>query len=433
MSLLKDNQAGLIDELIEKVADDEHVNAVTLADNVAKGRVVIIKNATGPGSVPLGVGLDLRTKINANIGTSESTSSLTEELEKLNTAIAAGADAVMDLSTGTGLYDVLEAIMAKSTVSVGTVPVYGAAVTAIDKRGSIVDMTEEDLFGAVEEHCRRGVGFITVHCGVTLAAISALMKHKRVTDVVSRGGALLTGWMLHNERENPLYEKYDRLLDIGKQYDTVLSLGDGLRPGCLADATDEAQLTELRTLGELARRAREVGVQAMIEGPGHVPIHQIEQNVRLEKELCDGAPFYVLGPLVTDVAPGYDEITAAIGGAIAGAAGADFLCYVTPREHLGLPDKADVQRGVMASRIAAHAADLVKGVPGAADWDLAMSKARKNLDWEAQINLAIDPDRARRLHEERTDLAGGACTMCGRLCAMKVVAEYLGSPLAEKC
>lgn len=433
MSLLRDSQTGLIDELIEKVAGDEHVDAVTLADNVAKGRVVIIKNGAGPGSAPLGVGLGLRTKVNANIGTSESTSSPGEELEKLNTAIAAGADAVMDLSTGTDLYDVLDAIMAESTVAIGTVPVYGAAVKAIDKQGSIVDMTEDDLFGAVEEHCRRGVGFITVHCGVTLAAISALIKHKRVTDVVSRGGALLTGWMLHNERENPLYEKYDRLLDIAKRYDTVLSLGDGLRPGCLADATDEAQLTELKTLGELARRAREAGIQAMIEGPGHVPIHQVEQNVRLEKELCDGAPFYVLGPLVTDIAPGYDEITAAIGGAIAGAAGADFLCYVTPREHLGLPDKADVQRGVMASRIAAHAADVVKGVPGAADWDLAMSKARKNLDWEAQINLAIDPDRARRLHEERTDLAGGACTMCGRLCAMKVVAEYLGSPLAEKC
>jgi phosphomethylpyrimidine synthase len=433
MSLLEELKVGNITEDVSKVAAAEQVDAVGLAADIAAGKTVICKSRRRPRLTPLGVGRGLRTKVNANIGTSDTLSSIDEELEKLDIATLAGADAVMDLSTGGDIYGTLDKILARSTVAIGTVPIYGAAVAAIDRRGSIVDMKDDDLFEAVEEHCRRGADFITVHCGVTRAAVAALSTERRVTDVVSRGGALLTGWMLHNDRENPLYENYDRLLAIAKEHETVLSLGDGMRPGCTADATDLAQLTELRTLGELARRAREAGVQAMIEGPGHVPLDQVEENIRLEKEICDGAPFYVLGPLVTDIAPGYDEITAAIGGAIAAAAGADFLCYVTPREHLGLPTAADVHRGVIASRIAAHAADLVKGVPGAAEWDLQMARARKALDWEGQIALSIDPPHAAAMRDERILKSGETCTMCGKLCAMKVVGEYLGSPDGETC
>lgn len=433
MSLLEDLRKGIISPVIIEAAETENVSPELLAEDVAAGKTVVCKSLMRPNLRPLAVGRGLRTKVNANIGTSDAFTSMDEELIKMETAVAAGADALMDLSTGGDIYGILDAIIKKCPVAVGTVPVYGATVAAIEKRGSIVDMTSEDLFEAVEEHCRRGADFITVHCGVNREAVAALSSHRRVTDVVSRGGALLTGWILHNDKENPLYAEYDRLLAIAKKYDTVLSLGDGMRPGCTADATDEAQLTELRTLGELAKRAKAEGVQAMIEGPGHVPLNQVEENIRLEKEICDGAPFYVLGPLVTDIAPGYDEITAAIGGAIAGAAGADFLCYVTPREHLGLPTIEDVHRGVIASRIAAHAADLAKGIPGAAEWDLKMAKARKALDWEGQIALSIDPPKAAAMRDERAPAYGETCTMCGKLCAMKVVGEYLDSPINEPC
>ncbi len=433
MSLLNDLRKGIARKEIAAVAAMENLEERRLVEDVINGRTVVIKSASRPDQTPLGVGLRLRTKVNANIGTSDALRSAEEEMLKLDAAVNAGADAVMDLSTGGDIYGILGAIIERSPVIVGTVPVYGAAVAAIDKRGSIVDMTKDDLFEAVEKHCRMGADFITVHCGINRESVGALAKDRRVTDVVSRGGALLTGWILHNDRENPLFEEFDRLLDIALRYDTVLSLGDGMRPGCIADATDSAQLTELRILGELASRARQAGVQAMIEGPGHVPLDQVERNVRLEKEYCDGAPFYVLGPLVTDIAPGYDEITAGIGGAIAAAAGADFLCYVTPREHLGLPDISDVHRGVIASRIAAHAGDIVKGVVGAAEWDLSMAKARKALDWDAQIALSIDPERAAAMREERGVVDGEACSMCGRLCAMKVVGEYLGSPISEGC
>jgi phosphomethylpyrimidine synthase len=433
MSLLDDLGKGIPREETAMVAAKEKLEEDRLIADVLRGSTVVIKSRMRPDVNPLGVGKGLKTKVNANIGTSDELHSLDDEINKLDVAIAAGADAVMDLSTGGDIYKVLASIIERSPVAVGTVPVYGAAVAAIKNRGSIVDMTDEDLFEAVERHCRLGADFITVHCGINRESVSALTRERRVADVVSRGGALLTGWILHNDKENPLYEQYDRLLEIAARYDTVLSLGDGMRPGCLADATDAAQLTELKILGDLARQAREAGVQSMIEGPGHIPLDQVEKNVRLEKEFCDGAPFYVLGPLVTDIAPGYDELTAGIGGAIAAAAGADFLCYVTPREHLGLPDAADVHRGVIACRIAAHAGDIVKNVPGASDWDLNMAKARKALDWEAQINLAIDPPRAAEMRLERGQTSGETCTMCGKLCAMKVVGEYLGSPITEKC
>jgi phosphomethylpyrimidine synthase len=315
--------------------------------------------------------------------------------------------------------------MRGSTVPVGTVPIYQAGIEAIDNRGAIVNMTVDEIFAVIEEHAKDGVDFMTVHCGVTQESLARLKKQSRKTDIVSRGGAFLIGWMLHNGQENPLYQYYDRLLDLALQYDFTLSLGDGLRPGCLADATDRAQIQELIILGELVERGREAGVQAMVEGPGHLPLDQIATNVQLEKSLCRGAPFYVLGPLVTDIGAGYDHITAAIGGAIAAAAGADFLCYVTPTEHLSLPGIQDVKEGVIASRIAAHAGDIVKGVQGAKEWDEHMSRARKALDWKTQAELSLDRELSRRIHANIP--AGGAtCSMCGKYCAMAIVEKYLG-------
>jgi phosphomethylpyrimidine synthase len=292
-------------------------------------------------------------------------------------------------------------------------------------------MTVDDLFAGIEEHIHDGVDFITVHCGVTRATIDRLKQQGRVADVVSRGGAFLIGWMLHNEQENPLYEYYDRLLELVREFDVTLSLGDGLRPGSLADATDRAQVEELLTPGELVERTWQAGVQAMVEGPGHLPLNQIEANVQLEKTICKGAPFYVLGPLVTDIAAGYDHITGAIGGAIAAAAGTDFLCHVTPAEHLSLPDFEDVRQGVIASRIAAHAGDIVKGVKDAEQWDRQMSVARKKLDWEEQARLSLNPERSRRVHRQHATTSS-ACSMCGEFCAMKLVEGYLGVT-AAKC
>jgi len=321
--------------------------------------------------------------------------------------------------------------MAHSPVAVGTVPIYQAAVEAIDKYGAIVDMTPDDLFRVIEENARDGVDFMTVHCGITMVVVERLKRQRRVTDVVSRGGTFLIGWMLHNGKENPLYEHYDRLLDLARAYDFTLSLGDGLRPGSLADATDRPQIEELITLGELVERAWQAGVQVMVEGPGHIPLDQIETNMRLQKTLCKGAPFYVLGPLVTDIGAGYDHITSAIGGALGAIYGADYLCYVTPSEHLGLPDADDVRLGVIASRIAGHAADIVKGVKGAAEWDLEMARARKSLDWEKQARLSLDPKRAFAVRSRHAPL-GKACSMCGKYCAMDLMEKYLGIT-AEKC
>jgi phosphomethylpyrimidine synthase len=287
-------------------------------------------------------------------------------------------------------------------------------------------MTADDMFQVVEEQAQDGVDFMTIHCGVTWEAVHRLRQEGRVGDVVSRGGSFMIGWMIHHERENPFYAGYDRLLEIARRYDVTLSLGDGFRPGCLADATDRSQIQELIIMGELVDRARAAGVQAMIEGPGHVPYDQIQANMQLQKRLCHGAPFYVLGPVVTDVAPGYDHITAAIGGTLAATAGADFLCYVTPAEHLGLPDREEVREGVVTARIAAHAADLAKGIPGAWEWDLAMAKARRELDWKKQIALAIDPVKARQLRAAKNSAEEETCTMCGEYCAVKIVCEALG-------
>ena len=418
-------KTGAISPQMKAVANQEGLDAECIRQGVIAGTIVIPGNVNHTNLIPCGIGQGLRTKVNANIGTSSDYGNIDTELGKLRVAIDNGADAVMDLSTGGDISAIRQAIVTASSVAIGTVPIYQAGIEAINKYSAIVKMTADSIFTVIEEHCRDGVDFITVHCGVTQSAIARLKQQTRVADVVSRGGAFLIGWMLYNERENPLYEQYDRLLELVKAYDVTLSLGDGMRPGSLADATDRPQLEELLTLGELVERAREAGVQAMVEGPGHLPLNQIETNVLLEKTICKGAPFYVLGPLVTDIGAGYDHITGAIGGAIAAAAGADFLCYVTPAEHLALPDLEDVRQGVIASRIAAHAGDIIKGVKGAAEWDRKMSIARKKLDWVEQARLSLDPERSHQVHSERAP-AGTACSMCGPYCAMALMEQYLG-------
>jgi len=415
---------------IEHVAKSEEATTDTIQQYVAEGKIVIPANINHANLTPCGIGKGLKVKINANIGTSSDYGNLNSELEKLRIAIEFGADAVMDLSTGGDITAIRQTIITASTVPIGTVPIYQAGIQAIEKHGAIVHMTVDELFSTIEQQAREGVDFMTVHSGITQASISRLKRQQRVTNVVSRGGAFIIGWMLYNNKENPLYEQYDRLLDLAREFDITLSLGDGMRPGSLADATDRAQIEELITLGELVDRARDADVQVIVEGPGHIPINQIAANIQLEKSLCHEAPFYVLGPLVTDIAAGYDHITAAIGGAIAATAGADFLCYVTPAEHLSLPDVEDVKIGVIASRIAAHAADVAKGTKNANEWDRKMSTARSNLDWETQSKLSLDPRRAKEMHTKYTS-AGPACSMCGDYCAMALVKEYLGISAAR--
>jgi phosphomethylpyrimidine synthase len=404
----------------------EGVPEEVIRQGLAEGTTVITQNVKHRNIPPLAIGKGLRTKVNANVGTSGDHNNIEEELEKVRAAIEAGADTIMDLSTGQGIDETRKAVMKASTVPVGTVPIYQAAVEMPRKKNRpMVEMTADDLFEVIERHGQDGVDFITVHCGVTQNSVGRIKKEGRLIGVVSRGGAILVEWMDYNKKENPLFEEYDRLLEIAKAYDMTLSLGDGLRPGCLADATDRGQIQELILLGELTERAWAKGVQVMIEGPGHVPLDQIEANVLLQKRLCHGAPFYVLGPLVTDIAPGYDHITGAIGGAIAARAGADFLCYVTPSEHLRLPSVEDVREGVIASRIAGHAADIARGLKGSMEMDCRMARARKSLDWKEQIRLSIDPRRAQKLRESSMPRESDVCTMCGELCAIKKSSKVL--------
>ncbi len=431
MTQLEQARKGIMTPEMRMVAETEGVGPDALLTGIAAGEIVIPYNPVRKRRAA-GIGKGLATKVNANIGTSEAYHDIEKELVKLDIAVKAGADAVMDLSTGGDINLSRRRILERSPVMVGTVPIYQATVEAMESQGSMLAMTVDDLFGVIEHHAREGVDFITVHCGLTREAIARLSQEGRVTDIVSRGGSFLTGWILHHDKDNPLYTEYDRLLEIARKYDVTLSLGDGLRPGCLADATDRAQIQELIVLGELVQRAWEQGVQVMVEGPGHVPMDQIEANVLLQKRLCHGAPFYVLGPLVSDIAPGYDHITSAIGGAIAAAAGADFLCYVTPAEHLGLPDAGDVKEGVVAAKIAAHAADIVKNVKGARERDRKMAEARKALDWKAQIALSIDPEKSLKYRGAKNEETEAACTMCGKYCAMRIVSQYLGTP-ARTC
>ncbi len=425
MTQLELAKKGILSSQMQQVAQHENVPEETVLQHVAEGKIVIPANMNHANLVPCGIGKELTIKVNANIGVSSDYGTIDSELEKLRVAVQFGANAIMDLSTGGNISAIRRAIIAASTVPVGTVPIYQIGIESIEQHGAIVNMTIDNLFAVIEQQAQDGVDFMTLHCGVTQAAIARLKQQGRLTDVVSRGGAFIIGWMLYHNKENPLYEHYDRLLDLARQFDTTLSLGDGMRPGSLADATDRAQIEELIVLGELVDRAREAGVQVMVEGPGHVPLNQIVTNVQLEKSLCHEAPFYVLGPLVTDIGAGYDHITGAIGGALAGLAGADFLCYVTPAEHLSLPDIDDVKQGVIASRIAAHAADVAKGISHTSDWDKKMSAARKKLDWASQAELSLDPERVRQMHNKYAT-RGPACSMCGDYCAMALVEKYLG-------
>jgi phosphomethylpyrimidine synthase len=424
MTQIEAARKGQPTDAMRAAAEHDHVPVEAIVEGVANGTIVVPKNTDHAFSRVIGVGKGLRTKTNANIGTSSDVCDLGFELQKLAICKKAGVDTVMDLSTGGDLKAIRKAILDACDMPLGTVPIYQAAVELVAQGRELSTMTPDELFGAVEAHCAEGVDFITVHCGVNRAAVEALRREGRLLDVVSRGGAILTDWILTNDAENPLYADYERLLEIARRYDVTLSLGDGMRPGCLADATDRAQVTELVTLGELQQRALEAGVQAMIEGPGHIPLHEVAENIRLEKDLCHGAPFYVLGPLVTDVAPGYDHITSAIGGAIAAAAGADFLCYVTPAEHLRLPELDDVREGVIAARIAAHAGDVAKGIPGARDWDDEMSRWRKKRNWSKQIELALDPERARDFHTTHISHIEDACTMCSEFCSIRLLDKH---------
>ncbi|MFH1829168.1 MAG: phosphomethylpyrimidine synthase ThiC [Pseudomonadota bacterium] len=404
---------GIITEQMQCVANDEMLDVKYVRDEIAQGHLIIPANINHTNLKPIGIGEACRCKINANIGNSSVSSDMQSELAKLKVAIESGADAVMDLSTGPKIDEIRRSIIENSPVPVGTVPIYEAA----EGVENIEDLTVDALFEVIEKHAKQGVDFITVHCGLLAAHVDLALK--RTTGIVSRGGALMARWMQMNKAENPLYTHFDRLLEICRTYDMSLSLGDGLRPGSLADASDEAQFAELKTLGELTRRAWDAQVQVMVEGPGHIPFDQIEMNIKKQIELCDGAPFYVLGPLVTDIAAGHDHINSAIGGTMAAFCGASMLCYVTPTEHLALPGVDDVRAGVIAHKIAAHAADIARKRPGARQRDDELSRARYALDWNRQFELLLDPKGARRIWESARD-SSDACSMCGpKFCAMK--------------
>lgn len=416
-------RAGEITEEMRQVAEDEQLDAETVRSEVARGRMVIPANRVhlAQGLRPIGIGIAARTKINANLGKSALSSDIECEVEKMLLAVRYGADTVMDLSTGSDINSVRQRIISAAVVPVGTVPIYQVA----EQLDDIVDMEPRHFLEAVEQQAAQGVDYMTIHAGVLREHLP--MTERRVTGIVSRGGSLVAKWMTVRQQQNPFFTHFDELCEIMRSYDVTWSLGDGLRPGSLADASDEAQFAELRVLGQLGRRARELGCQVMIEGPGHIPMHQIERNIRLQQEWCDEAPFYVLGPVVTDIAPGYDHITSAIGAAMAAWYGAAMLCYVTPKEHLGLPDRDDVRQGVIAYKIAAHAADVARGRPGAAARDLALSKARYAFDWEEQFRLSLDPETARKMHaESRAEPTDGKkyCSMCGpKFCSMKTTEE----------
>ncbi len=416
---------GIVSDKMRSVARDEGLDPEVIRERVESGRVVIPCNINHKGVRAVGIGEGLKVKVNANIGSSEDLADPSLELKKLKVAIDAGADTVMDLSTGGDLDAIRKLIIENSPLPVGTVPIYQAVIDAVKKRGALSKMTEDDIFEAIRKHAEDGVDFMTVHCGVTKLSLERIRNQGRTINLVSRGGAFLAEWIIYTGKENPLYERFDDLLDIAREYDVTLSLGDGLRPGALVDASDRGQMEELIILGELVQRAREAGVQVMVEGPGHIPLNEIEMNILMEKRMTDGAPFYVLGPVVTDVAPGYDHITGAIGGALAAYFGADFLCYVTPAEHLKLPDENDVKEGVIATRIAAHAADLARGNPIAWEWDRKMAEARRDLNWEAQLLLSMDKEKARLYRESSMpSMDKETCTMCGEFCSIKKVRDF---------
>ena len=419
---------GIITEAMKIVAIKEGKPVEEIRVLVAEGKVAIPANKNHKSLSPEGVGQGLRTKINVNLGISKDCCDCEKELDKVRTALEMKAEAIMDLSNYGKTAEMRKTIVEMSTAMIGTVPIYDA-LGYYDK--DLKDLTAREFLDVVEKHGQDGVDFVTIHAGLNREAVETVKRNKRLTNVVSRGGSLLFAWMEMNNAENPFFEYYDELLDICEKYDITLSLGDALRPGSINDASDASQIKELITLGELTKRAWEKNVQVIIEGPGHMALNEIEANMIMQKRLCHGAPFYVLGPLVTDIAPGYDHITSAIGGAIAATYGADFLCYVTPAEHLRLPDLDDVKEGIIASRIAAHAADIAKGVPGAIDWDHKMDVARKKLDWEEMFELSIDPDKARRYRESSKPEKEDTCSMCGNFCAVKNMNRILDGEIVS--
>lgn len=407
--------------LIKKIAEKEKVSEEFVRNGIASGRICVPCNPRHDPE-PAAIGEGMSIKVNVNLGTSRDIVDLDSELRKMDIAIKYGADAVMDLSTGGDIDAIRARLLKECPVMMGSVPIYQTGLTAA-RKDAVVEMTEDDIFNGIEKHAKDGMDFMTVHCGITKETVGWLKSGNRLMDVVSRGGSFLTAWILHNEEENPLYKNFDYLLELAKKYEFTLSLGDGFRPGCINDATDRAQISELMTLGHLVERARAAGVQNMVEGPGHVPLDQVATNMKVEKSLCQGAPFYVLGPLVTDIAPGYDHIVGAIGGAVAAQNGADFLCYLTPAEHLSLPDEDDVREGVIASKIAAHVGDLCRGK--GKERDDAMARARKKLDWDAMFDVCIDPEKAKRYRARGCTEKQDGCSMCGDVCAVKIVNKYL--------
>ena len=419
---------GILTKELLAVAKKEQMEPEKLVKLVAAGQVVIPANKCHTCLDPNGIGSALRTKINVNLGTSRDLNDLDMELQKVNDAVAMGAESIMDLSSFGDTQKFRRKLTAECPAIIGTVPIYDAVVYY---HKPLREITSEEWLQIAEMHAKDGVDFLTIHVGINKNTAERFKKMKRLTNIVSRGGSIIFAWMEMTGQENPFYEHFDRLLDICQEYDVTLSLGDACRPGCLEDATDVSQLEELLTLGELTRRAWEKNVQVMIEGPGHMPLDQIAANMKIQQSVCKGAPFYVLGPLVTDVAPGYDHITAAIGGAIAASAGASFLCYVTPAEHLRLPNRDDVKEGIIASRIAAHAADIAKGIPVAKEWDRKMAQARARLDWEEQFSLAIDPEKARRYRAESKPEKEDTCSMCGNFCAVKNMNRILSGEIVS--
>jgi phosphomethylpyrimidine synthase len=421
MTQLEYAKNDIVTPLMKKVARDEGVLPKMVSNLIKEGRVVIPLNKRRRIEKPCGIGWRMRTKINANIGTSTDKPQIRIELEKLEIAIKHGADAIMDLSVGGNLRRIRSEVLARSPVPVGAVPVYEVAVNAQDKKGDFLKFNSGDVLDILQMQAKDGIDFFTVHAGVTKKSLGVLKKHKRLIGIVSRGGAILASWMNYHKKENPFFEYFDRILDIAYKYDVTLSLGDGLRPGSILNATDKAQISELKILGGLASRARKRNVQVMIEGPGHLPLDQIKKNILLEKKICAGAPFYVLGPLVTDIAAGYDHISASIGGALAASFGADFLCYVTPAEHLRHPTIDDVKEGVIAAKIAAHAADIAKKIKSATRLDRKISVARSSRDWKEQIRLSMDPDKARHYRNSSKPHLFDVCTMCGEYCAIRLM------------
>ena len=419
---------GIITPQMEAVAEKEQINVRELQALMAQGKAVIPANKLHTCLEPNAIGSMLKTKINVNLGTSRDWKDLDMELEKVNDAVKMGAESIMDLSSFGDTQKFRRKLTAQCPAIIGTVPIYDAVVYY---HKPLKEITSKEWIDIVEMHAKDGVDFMTIHVGINKATAGRFKKNKRLTNIVSRGGSIIFAWMEMTGEENPFYEHYDHILDICREYDVTLSLGDACRPGCIADAGDISQIEELVTLGELTKRAWEKDVQVIIEGPGHMALNQIEANMKIQQTICQGAPFYVLGPLVTDIAPGYDHITAAIGGAIAAANGASFLCYVTPAEHLRLPDVNDVKEGIIASKIAAHAADIAKGIKGAADWDRQMSTARKNLDWEEMFRLSIDPEKARRYRAQAKPEKEATCSMCGNFCAVKNMNRILNGEIVS--